>query len=169
MALHDTPWHSTALHDTPWHSTTPHSTTPHGTPQHSMARHNTPWQANVQLASWSVLAYSILAFYGNTRDPFHGWSFITCCVAAVGATGGILVALCLRYTDAVLKNFPTAVSVVLVTGGSALMLNGPTTFPTGVGAFLVAVSIFNYAEPDVEHVQPDHLQPVVNLRRQPQP
>ena len=59
-----------------------------------------------------------------------------------------MVASCLKYTDAVLKNFPTSVSVVLVTYGSAIFLNGPATFPTAVGSLLVAISALNYAQPE---------------------
>ena len=72
---------------------------------------------------------------------------MTVAVAAVGAAGGVLVALCLRYTDAVLKNLPLACSVVVVAGFSAAFLGGPATYPTAVGALLVAVAIFGYAQP----------------------
>mmetsp|Transcript_1589 Transcript_1589/g.2591 ORF Transcript_1589/g.2591 Transcript_1589/m.2591 type:complete len:376 (-) Transcript_1589:72-1199(-) len=117
------------------------------------------WEVNFQLAFWSLLSYAILALWPDTTHtyPFSGWSFFTCGIAMVTAAGGILVALCLRYTDAILKNFPTASSIVLVTGGSALLLDGPATLPTFVGSMLVAVSTFNYAELEVDlHEVPAH-------------
>ena len=109
------------------------------------------WEVNVQLALWSALAYLLLCIWPNAQGPsvshgiFHGWSLVTCGVAVVAALGGILVALCLRYTDAVLKNLPVACSIVLVSGFSAMWLGGPATLPTGVGASLVAIAIFDYS------------------------
>ena len=104
------------------------------------------WEANVQMAFWSSLAYAALALGRDPTQPFSGWSVITCFIAMVTAVGGILVALCLKYTDAILKNFPTAASVVLVAAGSAMLLDGPATFPTMIGSIIAAISIFNYAE-----------------------
>ena len=70
---------------------------------------------------------------------------MTVLVAAVMASGGVFVALCLRYTDAILKNIPTACSVVVVSLLSAAFLGGSASFPTVVGTLLVAVSIMNYS------------------------
>lgn len=110
------------------------------------------WEINVQLALWSSLAYALLAMYTFKVQPapqsagvLDGWSFVTVLVAAVAALGGVLVALCLRYTDAVLKNLPVACSVVAVSGFSAIFLGGPATLPTGVGALLVSIAIFDYS------------------------
>ncbi|EOD09547.1 hypothetical protein EMIHUDRAFT_62094 [Emiliania huxleyi CCMP1516] len=106
------------------------------------------WEVNVQMAVWSAVGYAFLASFPRPAATFDDWSLTTCGIVATSATGGILVASCLKYTDAVLKNFPTSVSVVLVTYGSAIFLNGPATFPTAVGSLLVAISVFNYAEPE---------------------
>ena len=129
----------------------------------------------MQLASWSTLAYALmcatLAAYAAEPAPpqpaawssdddghhtgrhmhmlvgtwFEGWSAVTVVVAAVSALGGGLVALCLRYTDSVLKNLPAACSVAGVASFSALFLGGPATLPTGVGALLVSIAIFDYS------------------------
>jgi len=105
------------------------------------------WEVNIQLAAWSSTVYAALAIGVVPTDPFTGWSRVTVGVAAVAAAGGVLVALCLRYTDAVLKNMPVACSVVAVSAFSAAFLNGPATFPTAVGSLLVAVAIIGYVQP----------------------
>ena len=118
------------------------------------------WEVNVQLAMWSTLAYALLAVAGlhgllpgSTGDAavppvesiFDGWSPVTVAVAAVQALGGVLVALCLRYTDAVLQNIPAAASAATVSSISGLFLGGPGTLPTAVGALLVSIGVMDYS------------------------
>lgn len=111
------------------------------------------WQVNVQLAAWSACAYALLCLGASGGASsgggglFHGWSGVTVAVAAVSALGGVLVALCLRYTDSVLKNLPAACSVALVASFSALFLGGPATLPTAIGAVLVVIAILDYSAP----------------------
>ena len=105
------------------------------------------WEVNVQLASWSALAYAILCAWhgGGAHGVFEGWSLVTVAVAGVSALGGVLVALCLRYTDSVLKNLPAACSVAVVSCVSAFFLGGPATLPTGVGTLLVSIGVMDYS------------------------
>ena len=105
------------------------------------------WEVNIQLASWSTALYASITLLHNPAQPFAGWSTLTILVAGVMTCGGILIALCLRYTDAVLKNFPTAISVMTVSLASSFFLDGRYTFPGTVGALLVVVSIFSYMPP----------------------
>lgn len=110
---------------------------------------------NAQLALWSSLAYGALTVCANRSEPFAGWSRVTSLIALETALGGILVALCLKYLDAVIKNFPTAISVVIVTIGSVAFLDGPATFPCAVGALLVALSIVGYTAPEASREAAD--------------
>lgn len=100
----------------------------------------------MQLAAWSSIGYALLAAHARPEAPFSGWSAVSGAIAAIGAAGGVIVALCLRYTDSVLKNFPTAASVVLVAAASAALLDGPATLPVAVGAVLVGLSILSYTD-----------------------
>ncbi|KNC86150.1 hypothetical protein SARC_01676, partial [Sphaeroforma arctica JP610] len=65
----------------------------------------TVWDRNVQLAIYSICIYLPIAMYHSPGyvNVLHGWSGVTCCVAFLGSAGGILVALCIRYTNAVDK------------------------------------------------------------------
>merc|ERR1719313_1563814 len=51
------------------------------------------WDRNLQLAFWSTVIYAPIMFYDNPTNPFAGWSVVTLGCAAVGALGGVLVAL----------------------------------------------------------------------------
>ena len=105
------------------------------------------WDINIQLATWSALAYALLAVGENPSAPFAGWSAVAAAVAATAAFGGVLVALSLRYLDAVVKNLPVACAVVLVAAFAAAFLDGPATYPAAIGALLVALAIVGYAAP----------------------
>jgi hypothetical protein len=46
--------------------------------------------------------------YDNPENPFQGWSVVTCGCAAVGALGGVLVALSIKYVRAERRANPPA-------------------------------------------------------------
>ena len=102
------------------------------------------WDRNLQLAFWSTIIYAPIMFYDNPTEPFKGWSVVTLGCAAVGALGGVLVALSIKYTDSVMKTIATTGSIVLTTVLNAAFLSGPFTLPIWAGALVVVVSVFNY-------------------------
>ena len=62
----------------------------------------------MQLAVLSSATYIPIALMESSGQYiFEGFSWVTIWVAAVGAAGGILVALAMRYTDAVIKCLAT--------------------------------------------------------------
>ena len=97
---------------------------------------------------WSIMIYTPLMLYENPTDPFKGWSQTTCWCVLTGAIGGVLVALCIKHADSVLKTMATTGSIVLTTGLNAAFLHGPFTLPTSIGTLIVVVSVFNYNEQD---------------------
>ena len=102
------------------------------------------WDRNLQLAFWSSLIYAPIMMYDNPTDPFQGWSVATLGCAAVGALGGVLVALSIKYTDSIMKTIATTGSIVLTTVLNAAFLSGPFTLPIWAGGLVVVVSVFNY-------------------------
>lgn len=102
------------------------------------------WDRNLQLAFWSSLIYAPIMIYDNPQQPFAGWSVVTLGCAAVGALGGILVALSIKHTDSIMKTIATTGAIVLTTILNAAFLNGPLTLPIWAGALVVVVSVFNY-------------------------
>ena len=65
------------------------------------------WDRNLQLAFWSSIIYTPIMLYDNPTDPFAGWSVVTSVCAAVGALGGVLVALSIKHTDSIMKTIAT--------------------------------------------------------------
>jgi len=102
------------------------------------------WDRNLQLAFWSMLIYTPIMIHDRPSDPFGGWSWVTLLCAAVGALGGVLVALSIKYTDSIMKTIATTGSIVLTTALNASFLGGPFTLPIWTGALIVVVSVFNY-------------------------
>jgi len=104
----------------------------------------TVWDRNLQLACYSMLIYFPWAIYDHPSNPFHGWSLVTLAVSLLGALGGILVALVIKYADGLAKNVATASSIVLTAAASHVFFAGPMTTPIVIGSLIVVVSGFNY-------------------------
>ena len=103
------------------------------------------WDRNLQLAFWSSVIYAPIMFWDNPTNPFAGWSLVTVGCAAVGALGGVLVALSIKHTDSIMKTIATTGSIVLTTVLNAAFLQGPFTLPIWAGGLVVVVSVFNCA------------------------
>ena len=104
----------------------------------------TVWDRNLQLAVYSMIIYVPWAIWESPGDPFHGWSPITLTVALLGALGGILVAMVIKYADGLAKNMATASSIVITTAAGHLLFAGPMNTPIVLGSIIVIVSGYNY-------------------------
>lgn len=102
------------------------------------------WDRNFQLAAWSAAIYAPLMVYDNPHNPFVGWSWVACACAAVGALGGVLVALSIKHTDSIMKTIATTGSIVLTTTLNAAFLHGPLNLAIVIGALVVVVAVFSY-------------------------
>lgn len=104
----------------------------------------TVWDRNLQLAFYSMLIYGPWTIYDNPTNPFRGWSMVTVVVAVLGAVGGILVALVIKYADGLAKSLSTASSIVLTTVASHFLFAGPMSSPIIIGSLIVIISGYNY-------------------------
>lgn len=104
----------------------------------------TVWDRNLQLAFYSMLIYIPWSVYEHPADPLHGWSRNTVLVALLGAIGGILVALVIKYADGLAKNISTASSIVLTTTVSHFLFDGPMNHAIVIGSLVVVASGYNY-------------------------
>jgi len=104
----------------------------------------TVWDRNLQLAFYSMLIYVPWSIYDNPRAPFYGWSRVTLAVALLGALGGILVAMVIKYADGLAKNISTASSIVLTTAASHMLFNGPMNNSIVIGSIVVVTAGYNY-------------------------
>jgi Nucleotide-sugar transporter len=66
-------------------------------------------------------------------------------VASLGAAGGILVALSIKYGDAILKTLATTAAIVLSSILDFSFLGGPLSATMCIAAFQVIVAISNYS------------------------
>jgi Nucleotide-sugar transporter len=66
-------------------------------------------------------------------------------VASLGAAGGILVALSIKYGDAILKTLATTAAIVLSSVLDYAFLDGPLSPTMCIAAFQVIVAIANYS------------------------
>ena len=109
-------------------------------------RTSAPAAANISACRSLTVARSHRRWtiYDNPTNPFRGWSMVTVVVAVLGAVGGILVALVIKYADGLAKSLSTASSIVLTTAAGHVLFNGPMSGAIVVGSLIVIVAGFAY-------------------------
>jgi len=82
----------------------------------------------------------------EASKPFlHGFDGTVWILVATQSLGGLLVAAIIKYADNVLKGMATGVSVVVSTGFSALLFGTTISLQFGVGAIIILISVFFFA------------------------
>ena len=104
------------------------------------------WERNFQLAfgSFPIYLCFIFADGGGTTGFFGGWSNITVILALLGAAGGLLVALSIKYGDAILKTLATTGAIILSSLLDHLLLDGPLNISMVLAGAIVVNAIFDY-------------------------
>lgn len=104
------------------------------------------WERNFQLALGSIPVYLAFISYdgGGAAGLGAGWSPVAFLVCSLGAAGGLLVALSIKYGDAILKTLATAGAIILSSVLDHFFLGGPLTFVMCLAAMQVVLSICNY-------------------------
>ena len=119
------------------------------------------WMRNMQLAFFTIVILLVQGLWSTKLDAnsahlpfFHGFTTSTWSLVALQAGGGLLVAAVIKYADNVLKGLATAVSVCLVTAGSAVLFHTPIGGQFSVGAVLILISVFFFLNPVLEKDTP---------------
>jgi len=104
------------------------------------------WERNFQLAvgSFPVYVLFIVGNGGGSSGFFGGWSILTLILSILGAAGGLLVALSIKYGDSILKTLATTGAIVVTGVLDHLFLGGPLTPSMILTALQVIISICNY-------------------------
>jgi UDP-sugar transporter A1/2/3 len=108
------------------------------------------WVRNAQLALCSlVIGFIGLLVSGDServhRDGFFvGYSVWTVASVVNNSFGGLLIAVVIKYADNILKNFSTAVSIILTTFVSANFMGLEASRSFICGVIAVCVSTFLY-------------------------
>lgn len=133
------------------------------------------WERNFQLAFYSIICMVLINVSEGSAAVFfrtlgwrgheelqapshflHGWTVLAVIIALLQGAGGLLVAATLKYADAVLKCFATAVSIILTSVIGYFFLDNTIDLFVAIGFVTTVLSIFNYTL--------DHQQPVVANR-----
>lgn len=104
------------------------------------------WERNFQLALGSIPVYlAFIAFdRGGKAGLAGGWSYVAVTVALLGAAGGLLVALSIKYGDSILKTLATTGAIVLSALLDRFFLNGPLTAVMMIAGVQVIIAICDY-------------------------
>lgn len=98
-----------------------------------------------QLAMYSIAFYLPVAL-NEEGALFDGWTANAVILAVLGSAGGLLVALTMKYTDAVLKTFATSGAIIVTAVAGHMFLQAPLDIPIGVGAGCTVLSLINYSD-----------------------
>jgi UDP-sugar transporter A1/2/3 len=104
------------------------------------------WERNFQLALGSFPVYMLfMATEGGGEAGFlGGWSFLAFLLSLLGAAGGLLVALSIKYGDSILKTLATTGAIILSSLLDYLLLGGPLTPSMMIAGGQVIIAICNY-------------------------
>ncbi|TPX33034.1 hypothetical protein SmJEL517_g03979 [Synchytrium microbalum] len=108
------------------------------------------WLRNVQLAFFSVIPGFIVGVMwmdgAAVRENgfFYGYNAWTWAAILCQATGGLIVAVVVKYADNILKGFATSLSIVLSCLASVILFDFVVTLTFMVGAGLVIYATYLY-------------------------
>ena len=111
------------------------------------------WMRNVQLCLFTI-PWQLLAIAQSDAQAIrrHGWfqgfHASTWLVVAIQVGGALLTAVVIKHAGNVLKTFATVLAILLTIIWSMVLFDFHPTALFGIGALLVAASVFLYARPD---------------------
>ncbi len=104
----------------------------------------TIWDRNFQLAVASAPVYLLIHVWREDVPFFHSWYVDTWFLAFLSAFGGLLVALCLKYTDSILKTFSSTIAIILTAMLSYFLLDGPMNANIAISSCVVVLGVLCY-------------------------
>ena len=118
------------------------------------------WDRNFQLALHSLWLYVIMIAIERGRAgggrgaevarrppapaALEGFGSSRCCSCCSARAAELLVALTMKYADAILKTLATSGAIVLSTVLEHLLFDAPLDLPMSIGAAAVILAIFDY-------------------------
>lgn len=103
----------------------------------------TIWERNFQLGFYSILIYMSLILFANDK-PFSNWTTMAYILSVLGATGGLLVALSIKYGDSVLKTLAISGSIIYANIVDHICFGGPLNQQMVLSAIVVVIAVLNY-------------------------
>ena len=104
------------------------------------------WERNFQLALGSCPIYIIFitANKGDAAGFLGGWTPTAWILAVLGAAGGLLVALSIKYGDSILKTLATTGAIILSSILDHVFMGGPLNATMCIAGSQVIIAIANY-------------------------
>ncbi|TGO21739.1 hypothetical protein BPAE_0203g00140 [Botrytis paeoniae] len=127
--------------------------------------HVTIWTRNVQLSFYSLFPALIFGVIFKDGEEiakngfFDGYNAIVWTAIVMQALGGILVALCINYSDNIAKNFATSISIVISFIFSVWFFDFKVTLNFLVGTSIVLFATWLYSGPERKRNRP----PPINI------
>lgn len=112
------------------------------------------WTRNVQLSFFSLFPALIIGVWWqdgreiSINGFFVGYNWIVWTTIALQAFGGIMVAVCITYTDNIAKNFAASFSIVVSCVLSAIFFESPLTLNFMMGTATVLLAVYLYQSRD---------------------
>ena len=112
-------------------------------------------RTQVQLALTSLIIGGTWALVTDwtpitTKGLWYGFDYKACIAAVNSAAGGLTVAAVLKYADAVLKGYATAISVLLTGVLSMVLFGTELSVEYALGMTNVLAAVFLYNAQDLE-------------------
>jgi len=106
------------------------------------------WARNVQLAFYSSFFFIAMRIYESVNGSMplgHGWSLLVVFLSFTGALGGVLVALTIKYADALAKTMAITGSIGVLTLVDYTVLSVPMSNCNLIGVACTMIGVLNYA------------------------
>jgi len=112
------------------------------------------WDRNVQLATWSIG----FACFGLFKDRslimsdglFAGWSIVTVFQCFLMTSGGLLVAVIIKYCDVIIKGMATTIALITISLTGWLFLDDMLDLIFMIGMSVTIIAVLNYNEKQPE-------------------
>jgi len=123
------------------------------------------WDRNVQLAFWSIG----FSFFGLFKDReqiqeeglFYGWSMVTVFQYFLMTSGGLLIAVIIKYCDVIIKGMATTIALITISLLSWWFLGDNLDLIFLIGMTVTIIAVFNYNDK-----KPEEVKSVVSTRSQ---
>ena len=114
------------------------------------------WARNVQLAFYSCFFFVGMRIYESATTGSsvgHGWNLMVLFLSFLGAMGGILIALTIKYADALSKTMAITGSIGVLTLVDYAVLSEPLSNCNILGVGCTMIGVLNYAFDTTEVTQ----------------
>jgi len=108
------------------------------------------WDRNVQLATWSIGFAMFGLFKDRTKIQenglFYGWSFVTVFQCFLMTSGGLLVAVIIKYCDVIIKGMATTIALITISLVGWWFLGDDLDLIFVIGMTCTIIAVLNYNE-----------------------